>query len=155
MHEFEDVSFKDVSKDNFEWMFPTTAQPPEEPESFHAFEYQDFLVFIKLTSYWLNFKAFEIVGKYVEHCDEEGGKFLYMFNKIDGKYSNDTTGDIKEAEVFIAAFLKWDGCMDGHMQSSHFHYCGQNDMLRVSRLFQRIYVFAEEHMTHFDEGLAS
>ena len=94
----------------------------------------DFTIRANRSEVWVEFEVYEIAGWHDEQTPCYGNDF------------DPTPGDPD-----LSARVKWDGCSDWTIDS--FHACTRSQIIRFSKLFERLYDIALELMPEHKENL--
>lgn len=96
------------------------------------------------------FQVLQICGEQIEPVP---GKLYERFDDA----TNEMTLKPEEADVFLAGFIKWDGCSDWEFPTQEtcmLHFCGIDQATSIGRLMNRMYEIAAEQMPKFDRQCA-
>lgn len=85
--------------------------------------------------YAVNYTIYRVAGGDLED--------LYYDAKDDGAT---TTQDLTQAEIFLTAWVKWDGCTELSWNSSEHstHLCGKSGITELTALLQQLYVYSAQ-----------
>jgi hypothetical protein len=111
--------------------------------------------------YAVSFEVYEVNGYECDgtresyYADAEAEGYEYgppVFTRKDATRSGDETKDMGEAEVFLRAMVKWDGCAE--LMPGDWHVCGKAEAAGIGAMLARLYDLAAELMPEHKGELA-
>lgn len=107
-----------------------------------------FTIVAEIEDYVLSFKCYEMYT-----IDLNSGQSTRAWQNAESHTSPNYTYSLANAEIYVHGFVKWDGCSNWHFNiqdKSVIHFCGKDDLNKVSALLARCWTISEEECPMFD-----